>query len=139
MDILHTLNDQQLQQLHALYQNEWWSGGRTLEDTRRCAEGSSLIFGFVQEGNLLAYARVITDYVFKAFIFDVIVSPALRGQGIGNLIVNTIKSHPDLQRVGHLELYCRADMIPYYESHGFTAALGDLHLMRFDRRSTATQ
>lgn len=134
MDILHALNEHQIAQLHALYQNEWWSGGRTLDDTRRCVQGSSLIFGFVEDGNLQAFARVITDYVFKAFMFDVIVAPALRGKGVGNLIVNTIKSHPDLTRVGHLELYCRADMIPYYESHGFTAELGDLHLMRFSRK-----
>ena len=133
MDILHALNDHQIAQLHALYQNEWWSGGRTLEDTRRCVQGSSIIFGFVQGGDLLAFARIITDYVFKAFLFDVIVSPALRGQGMGNHIVNCIKSHPDLVQVKHLELYCRADMIPYYQSHGFTAELGDLHLMRLSR------
>ncbi len=133
MEILHALNENQIAQLHALYQNEWWSGGRTLEDTRRCVQGSSLIFGFVQDGNLVAFARVITDYVFKAFIFDVIVSPVLRGQGIGNLIVNTIKSHPDLARVGHLELYCRDDMIAFYESHGFSAELGNIHLMRCPR------
>jgi hypothetical protein len=41
-DVVHRLSAAQLQELHALYQNEWWSKGRTLEETRKCVDGSQI-------------------------------------------------------------------------------------------------
>ncbi len=44
-----------------------------------------------------------------------------------------ILSHPDLKEVRNFELYCRAEMVPYYQKWKFKADLGDLQLMRLDR------
>lgn len=41
---------------------------------------------------LVAYARVLTDFTFKALIFDVIVSENQRGCGLGDKLTELIKT-----------------------------------------------
>ena len=130
MQIVNQLDAAQTMELQRLYQSEWWSQGRTLEDTIRCVNGSSIIFGFIEQSQLIAFARVVTDYVFKAFIFDVIVAESARGKRLGERMVETIQAHPALQRVKHIELYCRPDMVPFYQRYGFTTDVGNMILMR---------
>lgn len=133
LHLQHSLSENQLQQLHQLYQGEWWSKGRSLEETRTCAERSSLIFALCDADQLVAYARVLTDYVFKAFIFDVIVAPGARQQHIGEHMLQNILQHPDLKNVRHLELYCRPELVDFYRRFGFSPEVGDMQLMRCSR------
>jgi GNAT superfamily N-acetyltransferase len=127
---VHELGEHHVEQLHALYQGEWWSNGRSLEDTRRCVAGS-LCFAMVDaHDHIIAFARVVTDFVFKAFVFDVIVAPAHRGQSLGDAIIEHLLQHERLRGVRHVELYCLPEMFPYYRRHGFTEAVGAVRLMR---------
>lgn len=126
------LNSAQVEQLWRLYQSEWWSRGRKLSDTRRVVENSDLIFAFSdpETGELAAFARVLTDFVYKALIFDVIVEPSRRKLGLGRRLVDAIVSSPALLFVETLELYCRPELIPFYEQWDFTAGLRRVHFMR---------
>lgn len=133
MQLFHHLTDDQIHQLHQLYQNEYWSKGRSVEDTRRCVEGSTSIFAFIEHDQLLAFARVLTDYVFKALIFDVIVSPSHRAQGLGKQIIESITCDTRLKKVKHIELYCLPDLFEFYGQFGFTQETGAMQLMRRDR------
>jgi GNAT superfamily N-acetyltransferase len=127
-----TLNEQQIQQLHALYQGEWWTRGRTLSDVRTMLENSSFIFSLCDEsvGDLVAFARVLTDRVYKALIFDAIVAPKHRDEGLGRHLIEHIIQHPDLNKVRHLELYCLPELIPFYEKLGFSTEVSGVCLMR---------
>ncbi len=133
MQLIHQLSEQQIHQLHRLYQNEYWSKGRSLEDTICCVKGTSMLFGLVEGDDLVAFARVMTDYVFKAFIFDVIVSEKLRTQGLGKQIIESILGHSALQKVKHIELYCLPELFGFYSQFGFSHDLGAMQLMRRDR------
>ena len=131
MEIINTFNDKQVRQLHALYQQEWWSAQRSLADTKRCIEGSQFCIGLIDDsGTLQGFARVLTDYIFKALIFDLIVTKPQRNTGIGNKVISTIKNHPQLQEVQHFELYCLPEIFSFYEKHGFSGEVGDIKLMR---------
>lgn len=85
---------------------------------------------------LIGFARVLTDYIFKAMIFDVIVSEKHRGLGLGDKLIEPIKSHPALHQVRHFELYGLPDMEAFYERHGFTIKTGGVKLMRHTTRPT---
>jgi GNAT superfamily N-acetyltransferase len=124
----------QLEQLWRMYQAEWWSRGRRIQEVRRAVQHSDLVFAFCdsETGRLAAFARVLTDYVYKAIVFDVIVDREYRDLGLGRSLLDAITSHPALLFVEHLELYCRPDLIPFYEKWGFTA---DLNKLRFMRRT----
>ena len=134
MNITGELSGNHIEQLHALYQGEWWSRGRSLQDTKSCVAGSQLCFGITSEADeLIGFARVLTDFTFKAFIFDVIVAPSHRGKGLGRELIGLIKNHVRLKSVRHFELYCLPEMLPFYEKHGFSSELGDIKLLRADK------
>jgi predicted GNAT family N-acyltransferase len=126
------LNCPQIEQLWHMYQAEWWSRGRKIEDVRRALQHSDLIFAFCdsETGRLAAFARVLTDYVYKAVIFDVIVDRPHRDTGVGRLLLDAVTSHPALLFVENLELYCRPELVAFYKKWGFTADLDELCFMR---------
>lgn len=133
MKIIHTLNSGQIESLHELYRGEWWTKTRSLEETKKCVEGSTMIFGCVRDDRLVGFARVLTDYVFKAMIYDVIVAEDERSKGIGEFIITSILEHPEIKPVRHVELYCVSDRISFYERFGFTKDIGTTRLMRFKK------
>jgi len=126
------LSASHIDQLWRLYQGEWWSCGRRLDDVRRAVEHSDMIFAYCNcaTGRLSAFARVLTDYVYKAVLFDVIVDPQYRDLGLGRALLEAVTCHPALLFVEHIELYCRPELTSFYERWGFTADLSELCFMR---------
>jgi hypothetical protein len=126
-----SLNGAQTQQLYELYQGEWWTQGRKLEDVAQMLQFSDFVFGYTQEdGNWVAFARVLTDRVFKALVLDVIVARSCRKNGLGRRLLNDISTHPILGKVKHIELYCLPELVPFYEQWGFSCNTGGIVLMR---------
>jgi len=134
--IIDHLTDAQTDQLMELYRREWWTAERRREDVVRMLAGSKPVVAMVDAASqqLIAFARVLTDYVYKALILDVIVSEDRRGSGLGKDLMDAILAHPALAGVQHFELYCRAEMGPFYGLWGFSKDLGDLQLMRWSRQ-----
>lgn len=129
--ITERLEEQHIIQLHQLYQNEWWTNARSLTETQKGVKGSQLCLGLVNEGNqLVGFCRVLTDFTFKALLFDLIVHPSLRQENWGKKLCKTVINHPKLSQVKHIELYCLPELSAYYASLGFSNELGELQLMR---------
>src|SRR4051812_44705408 len=130
--VVTELSDAQARQLHGLYEDEWWTKGRSLEDVQTMLRHSDLIFGVVdpRSQRLLAFARVLTDRVFKAFIFDVIVHPDHRSAGLGSFLMAHLTAHPIISRVRHVELYCLPERASFYQRFRFSAEIGAARLMR---------
>ena len=126
------LEEHQVRELHALYQGEWWTRGRSLDEVRRVVEHSDLLFAICDQtgDRLLAFARVLTDRVFKALVFDVIVAPGHRDEGLGRQLMDQIIRHPELESVKHIELYCLSEMVPFYEKWGFSTDVAGVTFMR---------
>ncbi|MDH4128732.1 MAG: GNAT family N-acetyltransferase [Spirochaetota bacterium] len=132
MEVIQTFNDSQIKELHSLFQKEWWTKGRTIEEIESCLKGSQICIGLIdKKGSLKGFARILTDYIFKAIIFDLIVSNEFRGSGFGSMLISLIKNHPKLQKVKHFELYCLPEMISFYKKYGFSTDIGGINLMRY--------
>lgn len=133
--VVESLDEAQVHELVALYQGEWWSRGRTLADVRRMLAGCDVVVGFVEPGTdqLVGFARVVTDGVFKATVYDVIVRPDQRGTGLGRAILDAIVAHPLLREVVHIELYCLPELVAFYERWGFSTDVSGSVLMRRHR------
>ncbi len=127
-----SLSDSQVEDLHRLYQNEWWTQGRSLDDIRRMLDHSDFLFGYAapRDGRLVGFARVLSDRVYKALIFDLIVDPEYRNAGLGRRLMEAIVHHPELRAVKHFELYCLPEMESYYGQWGFTDKIGGIKLLR---------
>ncbi len=131
LSVIETLSEGQIDRLVALYDAEWWTRGRSRADVAAMLAGSDLTLGIVTDaGELVGFVRALTDGVFKAMIFDVIVAPSHRGLGAGDLLMRHLIDHPRLAAVRHKELYCLPEMVPFYARHGFSEDLGGIAMMR---------
>ena len=63
--IVETLSERQIAEVHALVQQQWWGGKRTLEDVRTMTANTSLMLGLIENssGKLVGFCRVL--YVSK--------------------------------------------------------------------------
>jgi predicted GNAT family N-acyltransferase len=130
--LVHSLSEPQLLQLAELYRNEWWCKDRTLDDIRLMVNHSDIVFALAHDkaDAMVAFARVLTDRMYKAIVFDVIVDPRFRGQGLGDRIMEEVVNHPLLREVQSIELYCLPAMAPFYERMGFSTDVGGCVFMR---------
>jgi GNAT superfamily N-acetyltransferase len=88
------------------------------------------IIGLVDEGDrLIGIVRVMTDFVYRAMVFDVIVNPTHRKMGLGTKLMDALVNHPKLQAVEKSYLNCLPKMIPFYERWGFTDDMGEIKFM----------
>ena len=108
-------------ELHDFYGREWWTEGRSFEEMVSMIGHSDIVIGCRQltDARLIGFARVLTDYTFKAMIFYVIVHSEFRGHGIGGAILDRIMSNKALDKIRNFELYCPERLVPYYEKQGF--------------------
>jgi GNAT superfamily N-acetyltransferase len=130
--VIDALDEHHVPQLMDLYRAEWWTRTRTLEQVRDILKWSDLVIGLCSEPGerLVAFARVLTDRTFKALIFDVIVAADHRGRGIGHRLVEAVLANPVLKQVEHIELYCRPELVTFYEEFGFRSPDSGVLLMR---------
>jgi predicted GNAT family N-acyltransferase len=120
----------QIYELVDLYKNEFWSKNRTHQDVVKMLAASDIIIGLVDESeHLIGFTRVLTDFVYRATIYDVIISPHHRNQGLGAKLMDALIHHPQLSQVENIALYCLPEMIPFYERWGFTSAAPKFTLM----------
>jgi GNAT superfamily N-acetyltransferase len=128
--IVENLTESQISQLVELYSKEFWSKKRQLQDVIKMVAGSDVIIALVDESdNLIAFTRILTDFVYRATVYDVIVKDTHRYLGIGTKLMDAIVNHPRLASVEMIALYCLPEMIPFYQRWGFKADLGEMRLM----------
>lgn len=126
------IEEGQLADLMALYRQTYWGQERSEEEVRKMLTHTDLVFTLVDtdSGRLVGFARVLTDTVYKAFVFDVIVHEERRGRGLVRRLLDAIVSHPQLSGVKHFELYCRPDVVELYRRWGFDTELSGQVFMR---------
>lgn len=101
----------------------YWAIGRERALTER-AIAHSLCFGvYGEDGTQLGFARVVTDRALFAYLADVFIVEAARGQGLGKELVAAILDHEDVRGLRRIVL-ATDDAHTLYEQFGF-AALAD--------------
>lgn len=107
------------QQLLRLFQQAPWANNRSLDDTREMLRHTDLALCAWDGDQLVGFGRVLTDFVYRATIWDVIVDQAYQKQGVGSEIVQRILKHPRLKKV---ELFWLCTRRPgFYEKLGFSS------------------
>lgn len=136
--ITNELTPAHIEQLHNLYKQMWWSKDRTREDLQTLIE-TCMVFAVVdsKSNQLVGFARVLTDKIRYAYIYDVMTEEPLRGKGIGKMIMRAILAHPQLSRVKYLELTCAQEMVDYYKILGFKDTFENVIPMRHTKMPTA--
>jgi len=106
--------------VHGFLQRSYWAADRPLETVQRSVE-RSLNFGLYRAGDRrqVGFARVVTDFATFAWLCDVFVDEAHRGQGLGVWLMETVVGHPELQCL-RLWMLGTRDAHELYEKIGFT-------------------
>ena len=131
MTIIYHFSDNHIKQLCQMYKDMSWGEDRSIEDTFNCLNNSQICIGLLDpDNNLIGFTHILSDFIYKAFIFDVMVSAEHRGHGLGQKLMQLVKSHEKLQKVKQFELYCLPQMEAFYSSLGFSTDVGGIKLMR---------
>jgi len=118
--VIKKLNKKQVKDLHKLYKNEWWTKDRSKKEIKKMLKHTDIVIGVVnKKGKLIAFARVLSDFVFKAEIYDVIVDKKYRGLGLGELLLTKIIKHKKLKNIKQFNLQCLDELEPFYKKFGF--------------------
>lgn len=129
--VVHSLTEAHLEDLCELYRISWWAEHRTPEQIRKMLSHSDILVGLVDQasGRLVGFSRLLTDFVYRATIYDVLVAESHQGQGLGRQLIDTIVALPELQAVEQITLYCKPDMVPFYEKWDFSDHSEEVRLM----------
>ncbi|OLL28523.1 GNAT family N-acetyltransferase [Burkholderia sp. SRS-W-2-2016] len=114
-----------------LSQETAWAKGMPRETFERAVAGSLCFGGFV-DGEQIAFARVITDQATFAYLCDVFVLPAQRGQGHASALIRQVFAHPALRALRRIVLVT-TDAHHVYAPHGFTSLANPERYMELHR------
>lgn len=119
-EVVTELTLEQTKTLHAMYHKQWWAQSRTLAEVEHLLRHSfSVALVEPATHSLVAYSRIVTDYLRFAHIFDVIVDEPFRGKNLGKRLMEAILTHPKLASVAKFELKCLPELEPFYKKCGF--------------------
>jgi predicted GNAT family N-acyltransferase len=130
--LVRQLNEDHIQDLYTLYQTAWWAQDRTVKGIRKMLANSDIVVGLYDDSSdrLIGFARILTDTVYKALLFDVILAESSQGLGLGRYLMDTVVNLPELRAVKHIELYCLPELVPFYEQWGFTPDINGVITLR---------
>lgn len=111
--------------IHSFLTTSYWSEGVSRDAVARSIR-HSMPFGVYKSGKQVGFARVITDRHMLAYIADVYVDEAHRGNGLGKLLMEAMLTHPELQAVKRWLLGTR-------DAHGLYRQLGFSDLAKPER------
>jgi len=111
-----------LDRVHGWLASSYWTPGITRDRVAKQNAGSHCLGAYDEALGQVGFARVISDKASIAWISDVWVDEAVRGQGLGRRLVRWFLDHPDYATVRRFALVT-ADAHGVYEEIGFHAPL----------------
>jgi GNAT superfamily N-acetyltransferase len=115
--------DLDVELIHAFLSGAYWSVGIPRQTVERAIANSLCVGAFAPDetgkDEQVGFARVVTDKATFAYLADVFVLPAHRGQGIARAMLEALHAHPELQGLRRWALFTR-DMQAVYAGLGWT-------------------
>lgn len=95
----------------------YWAGWRPPAEVRQSWDAAAIVLGLYDGTELIGCARAVTDLTRFAYLSDVYLNPAYRGQGLGRWLVQTMLDHPAISDNARWVLHTN-------DAHGLYAQLG---------------
>lgn len=103
--------------VHMLLSKTYWANTRPKDVLVKSLE-NSLCFSLFHNEKQIGLVRVITDGATFAYLCDVVVNEAYRGDGLGKWLIECVFNHPDLQNLRRWCLITK-DAHEFYRKFGF--------------------
>lgn len=119
---LSTDRDLDLNDLKALFEAVGWPS-RPLRQLKRTLQYSfqvaALWTGHPSKRRLIGFARLTTDQVFNATLWDVMVHPDYQGQGWGKTLVRHLMAQLADTEISQITLFANPNVVDFYRRLGF--------------------
>ncbi|MFC5700332.1 GNAT family N-acetyltransferase [Cohnella faecalis] len=131
IEVIYAITERFFLDLLKLYEQEEWTNKRNPAGIKKMMEHCTII-GLVDKDNdkLVGFLRVITDFVYRATVYDVIIQSDYQGKGLGRMLMDEVVNHPELKDIERIELYCAPDKIEFYNKWDFYKVSEFTHFMR---------
>jgi len=103
--------------IHSFLTNSYWAKGRSIEDVEETIENSDC-FGIYENNKQIGFARIVSDHVLFAFLFDVFIIEEYRGRGLSKTLLNAVFEYPRYKKVRKWYLATK-DAHGLYQKFGF--------------------
>ena len=104
--------------VHGFISNSYWAKDMPKALMASAIENSMCFSVFDGEDKQVGFARIISDQTTFAYLADVFVLPAHRGNGLSKWLMETIMAHPKLQGLRRFML-ATSDAHGLYKQYGF--------------------
>jgi len=106
----------QLDRVYAMLSKTYWAQFRSMEIIEKSIM-HSLCFGIYKNGEMVGFARCVTDYAALYYLCDVVIDESYRGEGLGKALIRAITEHEYLKPLyGILDT---GDAHGLYKQYGF--------------------
>ncbi len=103
------------------------------DELRQVLEQSSYLISAFDGKKLAGFGRVLLDGALHAIIYDLIVIPAYKRQGIGFEILSRLLDFSRARNMTDIQLFAAKGTIPFYEKLGFKPRPADAPGMQYKR------
>jgi len=114
-----------------LDQHSFWAAGRSRRNLQCKLSYSTIVVSAWIGSQLVGFGRASTDGVFRAVLWDIVVSTEWQGQGIGRRLIEKILTTSTLSHVEKVYLMTTKSS-GFYKQLGFTNT-GDQELLVLNR------
>ena len=110
---------QGLKKLQFLFnQNTLWAQDRTIKQIKQMLANSNVIITVWKNNNLVGFGRATTDQVYRAVLWDIVVSKDLQRAGLGKIIVEELLKNKKINSAERVYLMT-TNSEEFYKQLGF--------------------
>ena len=89
-----------LEKLKLLFnQNAFWAKNRNKQQIRKMLKNSSVIVTIWNQENLIGFGRATTDKVYRAVLWDIVISKKSQRLGLGKIIIEALLNDKSIKSV----------------------------------------
>ena len=108
-----------LEKLQVLFkQNALWAKDRTIGQIKKMLKNSNVIITLWYKNNLVGFGRATTDQVYRAVLWDIVISKDLQRVGFGKVIVEELLKDKRINSAEKVYLIT-TDSKDFYKQLGF--------------------
>ena len=98
--------------------NTLWAKDRTKKQIKQMLANSNVIITLWDKKNLVGFGRATTDQIYRAVLWDIVVSKELQGVGLGKIIVEELLKDKRISSVEKIYLMT-TNRKDFYKQLGF--------------------
>ena len=120
---------QGLKKLQVLFnQNTLWAKDRNIGQIKRMLANSNVIITMWNKNNLVGFGRATSDQVYRAVLWDIVISKDLQRVGLGKIIVEELLKDKKVNSAEKVYLMT-TDSKEFYQQLGFKVNINQTLMM----------